>query len=302
MSTATVTPHTKQRPWWAHAAILSVIFAAAAGPVAIRFAQIAGLPSVYIIAARLTLASFILAPFVYRRYRDVIFQLRWQDWAWALLAGAFHAGSLLLLFFSLENTSVLINGVLRRTSPLWVLILEILFLHAVFSRRTWMGVGLTLLGTIIVGLGAGDVGGVGTRPMLGAVLALLTAVVGSLYLLVGRRISLKLEFLPYSWIVFTSAALIGWIIAILFDVQVTGFGLAGFGWVVLVTLLTQILGHIPINAALHHFSATYVAVTTQFAVILGAVFAYFLLAEVPTIIQMVGSLIVLVGILLVVKR
>ena len=72
--------------------------------------------------------------------------------------------------------------------------------------------------------------------------------------------------------------------------------------VVLVALLTQILGHIPIYAALHHFSATYVSVTTQFAVILGAVFAFFLLNEVPTVIQMAGSLVVLVGILLVVKR
>ena len=299
---ATSTSTAIKRPWWAYAALVSLIWAAAAGPVAIRFAQLDGLPSVFIIAARLTVASLLMAPFVWRWHRATLRQLRGQDWGWAVLAGAFHAGSLLLLFFSLENTSVLVNGVLRRTSPLWVLLLEIVVLHTVFSRRVWLGVGLTLVGTIVVGLGSSSGGSAGARPLLGATLALLTAFVSAGYLVVGRRIRTRLTFLPYSWIVFTAAALIGWLLVIFTRVPVVGYGWSGFGWILVVTLLTQILGHIPMNAALHHFTATFVSVSTQVAVILGALIAFFLLAEVPTFWQIVGSLVILTGIFLVIKR
>ncbi len=302
MSAAATSSRAVARPWWAFVALVSLIFAAAAGPVAIRFAQLAGLPSVFIIAARLTLASGLMAPFVWRWHRPVLQQLSARDWGWALLAGSFHAGSLLLLFFSLENTSVLVNGVLRRTSPLWVLLLEILVLHTVFSRRVWAGVALTLVGTIVVGLGSSGGASAGARPLLGAVLALLTAFVSAGYLVVGRRIRTQLPFLPYSWIVFTAAALIGWLIVLFRQVPVTGYGWSGFGWILVVTLLTQILGHIPMNAALHHFTATFVSVSTQVAVILGAIFAFFLLAEVPTLLQVAGSVVILAGIFLVIKR
>ncbi len=280
-------------------ALLAVIFAAATGPIAIRATQNAGVPSLFIIATRLIFTSLVLAPIVLKNDWATLKTLRRRDWLLLIAAGTVFAINLLLLFFALEYTSVLITTVMRRTSPLWVIWLEVIFLNTVFTRRVWWGLLLTLAGSIVVVLGSGVAVEAGSQPILGAGLALLGSVSMGLYLLLGRFLRHKLSWLTYSWLVFAVAAFVVTLILFLSKTPVTGYSSKGYLWILLVTLITQFVGHIPINITLRYFPATYLSVIMQTAVIASAILAFFLFHEIPTLWQMIGSVTIMGGVWLV---
>ena len=298
--TATPTPLKKTvAPLRAYFILLVIIFSAATGPIVIRATQNAGVPSLYIIATRLILTSLILAPFALKNDQVPLKALERRDWLLLFVAGVVFSINLLMLFFALEYTSVLVTTVMRRTSPLWVIWLEVVFLSAVFSRRVWWGLLLTLAGSVIVGLGSGSATEAGSQPILGASLALFGSVSMGLYLLLGRFLRYKLSWLTYSWLIFTAAAFFVTLMVFLTRTPISGYSTEGYLWILLVTLVSQFMGHIPINIGLRYFSATYLSVVMQTAVIVSAILAFFLFHEIPSPWQVVGSVTMMAGVWLV---
>ena len=281
--------------------LISIVFAAAYTPILIRYAQGEHIPSLTIIMLRLWMISLALTPFIFTRHRAAFQGLSKKEWIGVGFAGPLHALNLTLLFFSLQYTSVLINVVLRQTAPLWTVIFEVMLLHAAFSRKVWWGALVTVVGTTLVGLGNLS-GGVGSAPLLGAGLALINAVTNSVYLLIGRRIRNSLPFMPYSWAVFLGAAIVTTLMVGVTDTPVWGFSWTGYLWVVLIAVVSQVLGHIPINGVLRHLSASVTSISLQVSVILAAVFAIVFLKEFPSGWQMAGSGLILVGVVVATGR
>jgi drug/metabolite transporter (DMT)-like permease len=282
--------------------IALIIFAATTAPIFIRFAQYAGVPSLSIISMRLILGAVILTPVVWRQHRTVLKKISVEDWLWVAAAGAIHALGLFCLFFALENTSVLVNSVLRRTSPLWTIVLEILLLHAVFSRQVWIGLALTLAGSGLVAFGGVNVVEVGTRPFLGASLSMINAVLLSVYLIIGRKLRHKLPFLAYTWVLFAFAALVATAFVILTGNTLLGYSSAGYMWVLVVTVVAQLIGHLPINFTIRHIQATHLSVLLQISVVASAVMAFFYFDEIPTWLQVAGSIVIIAGVSIVSSR
>lgn len=293
---------TRSPPRSAYAAVASVIWSASSAPIAIRYAQMEGVPSLYIIMVRLFLVSLCMTPFVLRYYRQELRELERKDWLWAMVAGLMHGLTIVLLFFSLEYASVLTSAVLRRTSPIWMIFLEILFLHAVFTRRVWFGLLLTVAGSILVGFGGATAIEGGSNPLLGGMLALLNALTNCFYLLIGRKLRHKLSFVSYSWLVFSSAGMIVFIFLLISQTPLYGYSRLGYFWILVVTVLAQLMGHLPLNAALQHFTATFLTVAMQLSVVLSAVLAFFFLSEIPSMLQIIGSLATIVGVTFVVSK
>lgn len=277
--------------------ISSTVFAAAYTPVLIRYAQGEHIPSLTIIMLRLWMISLGMTPFIFPRHRAAFQKMSKREWSWVALAGPLHALNLTLLFFSLEYTTVLINVVLRQTSPLWTLIFEVALLHAAFSRKMWGGAVLTIFGTTLVGLGNLHAG-MGSAPWLGAGLALVNALTNSMYLLVGRKMRHTLPFLPYSWAVFFGAALVTTLIVMVTKTPVWGFSGIGYVWVFLIAIISQVFGHIPINGILRLIPASMTSISLQLSVVFAAVFAFLFLKELPSIWQMTGSGLILVGVVM----
>ena len=296
------TPSTRTRPMMAYLLVLSFLFSAASAPIAIRYAQLEGVPSLYIILVRLLLISIAITPYVWRNHRQELQALARRDWGWVISAGLLHGIGVGLLFFSLEYTSILVSAVMRRTSPLWVIAIEVLFLHAVFTRQVWFGIILTIIGTIFVGLGGATAIEGGSHPLFGALLAALTAVVNAVYLIIGRKLRHKLSFMPYSLVVFGSAALFMLVCVLLTNTPLSGYSTIGYFWIVAVAIIAQLFGHLPINASLQYFAATEISVGIHLSVVLSAVLAVFFLGEIPSSLQILGSLVAIGGVTLVVWR
>ncbi len=282
----------------AYAAVSSVVFAAAAAPIAIRFGQAEGLPARYIILLRLWITVLLMLPIVRGALPGTLRKIDRKTWLWILLAGTVHAAGLTLLFSSLEYTSVLVSSVLRRTDPLWIITLEILILRASFSPKIWSGLGLVMTGGLLVVLGSGASLEGGSNPLLGAALALAYALVNSIYFLIGRYLRQRLPAALYSWLLFAWAAILTSAMVLVLGIPLGGYSLNGYLWAFIVAIIAQLLGHWPLNTALHHFSATFIGIAMQLSLVFAALFAFLWLAEVPTLWQIAGGILVAIGVII----
>jgi drug/metabolite transporter (DMT)-like permease len=282
------------------------ILAVSTASLLIRFAQ-QDAGSLAIAAARLSLASLILIPLALWRNHSELRALPLRD---LLLASA--SGALLALHFatwitSLAHTSVTSSIVLVSTLPLWVALVSPAFLKERADRAVWLGLGLASLGTIWIALL--DVCSFSPSPscpplsevlgggaFLGDGLALAGAWAGAGYMLIGRGLRSRLSLLSYVTLVYSAAAVLLLVAAALAGQTLAGLPAQTYGWLVLLALIPQLLGHSSFNYALGHLPASFVSLTLLGEPIGTILLAFLFLGELPGAARVVGAILILAGI------
>lgn len=277
-----------------------ILAAAAIAPVFVRRAQLEGIPSPLIVWMRMALATAAITPFAWRREAATLRQLRQREWLLSFLAGFWMVCALLLFFAALEYTNVYVTSVLQRTTPLWTALPEVLLLGAIFPRRLWWGIAITLLGGALMAAGGGAGGASGSvgGQLLnwGALIALGGAACNALYLLLGRILSTRLSMLAYSWLVFAWGALLSSVVLLLWRIPLVGHSLLGYGWALSVMVVGQLIGHLGINWSVGKLPATTISLVMQLSVVLSGLLAWLWFAELPRLGEVLGSGLVLVGV------
>jgi drug/metabolite transporter (DMT)-like permease len=288
--------------------LLTGVMAASTAAIFIRLAQAEGAASIVIAAARLTIASLVLAPFALAGYRSSLKRMGRGEWGLALLSGLFLALHFASWITSLEYTSVASSVVLVTTTPLWVALAAPLLLHERMGRTAIIGLVLALAGGITVGVS--DVctwqeGAVicppineffGGRAFLGDFLALFGAWMAAGYLLAGRKLRVNLPLLPYIFIVYGMAAIVLVIIMLAMGKTPLGLPPPVYGWFLLLALIPQLLGHSLFNWTLKYLPASFVSVTLLGEPIGSTVLAYLIFQETPGWPKVGGALLLLAGI------
>ncbi len=284
------------------------ILAVSTASIFIRFAQAEGVSSLVIAAWRLTLASAVLAPVTAIRHRGEWRRLPRRDYSLALLSGFFLAIHFATWISSLEYTTVASSVVLVSTAPLWVAILSPLTIKEPITKTILAGMGFALVGGTIVGLSDSCLLQQGRlvcppfsefvagEAFLGDILALIGALAGAGYLLIGRRLREKTALIPYVFGVYGVAAM--FLIIIMLVAGETPFGHSPqvYLWVLLLALVPQLLGHSTFNWALRYLSAAYVSITLLGEPVGSAILAYFFLQEAPSGLMLFGAILILTGI------
>jgi drug/metabolite transporter (DMT)-like permease len=296
-STGAAAPAHRATPPRVYGAVAVGLLAMSFASIFIRFAQNEGVPSLVIAMGRLTLAALVLTPVVLARHRDVLRLLRRGDYLLAAASGALLAAHFATWILSLEYTSVLVSVVLVTTSSLWAALLEFFFLRIHLRPVVIAGLLLAIGGGILIGLGGAGQTIPGSNPVLGGGLALAGAVSMALYLVIGRTLAVRVGLVPYIWLVYGCAAITLMIVVVLTATPVAGYSAQGYLWVALLGLAPQLIGHTSLNYALQYMSATYVSIATQMEPIGSAIAAFFIFHERPAPLQIVGSVVILVGVI-----
>lgn len=302
--------------------LLIAILAVSTASIFIRFAQREA-PSLVIAALRLTFASLALAPVALSRHREELRKLTRGELLLGLLSGVFLAIHFATWISSLEYTSVASSVVLVSTGPLWVALLSPIFLKEPLTRPVLVGMTLALLGGTIIGLsdscsislsgivpaGGATIGsvveGLACPPFsefvqgeafLGNFLALAGAWAVAGYLMIGRRLRGGMRLVPYIFIVYGIAAVVLLGIMAVARQSPIGFSSSTYVWILLLALAPQLIGHSTYNWALRYLPAALVSITTLGEPIGSAILAYFILRETPTVLTIIGGILILGGI------
>ena len=209
---------------------------------------------------------------------------------------SFGAGFFLALHFwswfaSLQYTSTLRSTLLVCLNPIWVGLLEGIILKKMPSKNHWYGVLIALFGLGLMGLDTQD----HEATMYGDLLALLGGILGALYLLVGRKVRASVSIAPYGAIICLSSALF---LALLVPVNSGSLELEGNNAWLLIGLMAlgpQLMGHIGLNYAMGYLSAAFVSLMLLFEPIGAALIAIPLLNELPSLLDALASLVIIIG-------
>lgn len=283
----------------AYAVLVAGVAAISAAAILIRYAQGEGVPSLLIATARLTLAALFLTPFALRRHTPQLRRLSRQDWLLATASGFFLALHFATWVTSLEFTTVLVSVVLVTTTPLWVALLEVFVLRARLPRLVVWGLLIAILGGSLIGFSGLDETAAlrfNDNTLLGAGLSLAGAVTVSVYYIIGRKLREDMPVILYIWLVYSAAALFLWVAVVLAGVPIVGYSVEALFWLVALATIPQLIGHSSLNYALGYLPATMVSMATQLEPIGSALLALLLFGERPLPLQIIGSAIILTGV------
>ena len=283
------------------------ILAVSFGSIFIRQAQ-AYAASLVIAAYRLTFATLIITPIAFTRNRGELASLRCNQLLLASLSGLFLALHFATWISSLEYTTVASSVVLVSTTPLWVALFSPFFLKEPVTRLVIIGMALALIGAVIIGLSdsCAWVNGRLTCPafnefvqgqaFVGDLLALMGAIMGAGYVMIGRKLRPGISLMSYIYVVYGLAAIVLVILMLVAGESPVGYPPQAYLWFLLLAIFPQLLGHSSFNYALGYLSAAYVSIMLLGEPICATILAYFLLNEIPTPEKIFGAILILAGI------
>ncbi|MDJ0557161.1 MAG: DMT family transporter [Microcoleaceae cyanobacterium MO_207.B10] len=287
-------------PNWLIGLVLTIgVLAVSTGAILIRLASlsadISGVGfSLVIAASRITIAALLLVP--------TWPKIRWQNLQpgaifYAGAAGVCLAAHFAIWITSLSYTSITVSTTLVTTNPIWVALLSWLWLKERLSRQTIIGIVVAMTGGLIIGLG--DITGAttGSNPLLGNFLALMGAWTVSLYMLLGYQAQGRgFGIGGYIVVAYTIAAVVLFPIPLLSGVSYTGYPGLVYFYLLLMALLPQLVGHTSFNWAVRWISPTLVTLAILFEPVAASFLGYFLFGEVPSLVVLMGAVILLVGV------
>ncbi len=281
--------------------VFVAVFAWSLGPICVRYAFEYDMPPDVISALRMLIGAVVFTPIVLSRYKHELVSISPRHAILAMIAGMFFGLNLIGMITSLEHISVMINQVLIATNPIWVAILEVTVLKGRLNRMIWLGIFVAFIGGVVIATsttGAPAIIEGGNAP-LGVGLALFAALMAALYFVIGRSVRSSVSLVPYIWIVYTSGSVFTFIIIFFNQVPVTGYDPQGYFWVLALAILAQIIGHGTLNYVVKFLPPTLLSVMGQSVPILSGVWALLIFAEVPTVLQILGGIVILIGVTIV---
>jgi len=212
------------------------------------------------------------------------------------------SGLLLALHFwswiaSLRFTTVASSVVLVSLKPVFAWGIAAAWLREHPTRAEAWGIGLAVIGASLIGLGDArlSLGALG-----GDVLALLGALTGAGYYVIGRRVRQTVGIWRYATGVYAVAAAALALLAFGYRTPLVGFG--GRDWTVFGAMAAgpMLIGHTGMNYALRHFRATTVNVAALGEPVGATLLAWIIPAihEVPRATALGGGVLALLGIAL----
>ncbi len=255
-----------------------------------------GAPALAVAFWRTTLGALVLAPLGWRAARRDRVRPTAQEHRRLAIAGLALGAHFAGFQAALALTTVASAVTLTTIAPIFVALGGWWLLKERSSRRTWVGMGLTIAGAVAIG--AGDLTGheLGPQALLGDAAALGAAITVAGYLLIGRVARRRIPATTYSAMVFA------WAGAFLLPVcLLTGTPLGGFAplaWVAVLGIVVgpQLLGHTVFNALLSSVSATTVAIIVLSEPVGAGILAWLVLGELPAGGFWLGAPLVLAGV------
>jgi drug/metabolite transporter (DMT)-like permease len=245
---------------------------------------------------RVALGALALAPLAVRAQRRHDVRLSARRHRQLAVSGAVLGLHFALFQGSLALTTVASAVTLATMSPIFVALGGWWLLREPTDRRTWVGMGITILGAITIGLADLTAIDLGPRALLGDAMAFGSALAVTGYLLLGRVARRDVPGATYSSLVFGWAALTLLPVCLLAGAPLGGYEVAAWLAIAGIVIGPQLLGHTVFNALLSTVPATVVSIVVLSEPVGAGVLAWFVLGESPSGWFLLGAPLVLTGV------
>ncbi|MCL1698758.1 MULTISPECIES: DMT family transporter [unclassified Lysinibacillus] len=259
------------------------------------FVKLASAEAGVIAFYRMLFSVLIMAPLFFWKYTNEIKELRTRDWLFSSVAGIFLAFHFILWFESLNYTSVASSTVLVTLQPLFAFVGTYFFFKETITMKTIFAGAIAIVGSILISWGDFKLSG---TAFYGDVLALVACVLVTAYFLFGQDVRKRLSLVTYTMIVYTVSTITLFIYVLINGESFGPYSTMDWIWFILLAIVPNLFGHTLFNWSIKYVSTNVVSIAILFEPIGAAVLAFFIFKEYLIATQIIGGLIVIVGILL----
>ena len=258
------------------------------------FVKYSPAPSAVTAAWRLLWTVILMSPMIFgkKEMRQELASVSPKTAFLSSMSGFFLAVHFVLWFESLRHTSVASSTTIVCTEVIWVSLGFCLFLKGRISMQAMMAIAITLCGSILIACADSSSG----THLYGDVLALLAAMAVAAYTLIGRVVRANQSTSVYTYIVYITCSVSLLAFCIAQGERLTGYGVAPSAVGLLLAVFSTILGHSVFSWCLKFFSPSFVSASKLCEPVVAGFLAAFLFQEIPTILQLLGGVLILGGV------
>ncbi|MFD2874423.1 DMT family transporter [Mucilaginibacter ximonensis] len=211
----------------------------------------------------------------------------------ALIGGLVFASDIAVWNLSLKMISATVSTLLANLAPVWVGLLSYLLFGKRSGRLFWAGTFIAITGMVIL---VGYANLIHLQLNMGIIYAVLASLFYSIYILITKDILKRIDTIPFMFYNMLAAGVFLLILSLVMGKDlfhyntITWISLAAMG------IVCQLVGWITINYAISYIEPTKTAVALLSQTVFAGLLAVFMLGETLALKEIIGSVIVLVGI------
>ena len=259
------------------------------------FVRLADGPSVVTAACRLLWTVLLLTPVALgkQEIRKEIFSADKKSVLLCILSGICLAAHFTTWFESLKHTSVASSTAIVCTEVIWVSIGYCLFMKGKMNWKVILCIAVMVAGSMLIAFSDSMAG---EGHLYGDILAVIGAISVAGYTLIGKEMRKSMTTTAYTYIVYTTCALVLVGTTIFQGYGVTDFSIRTIGAGFLLAVVSTIMGHSVFNWCLKYFTPSFVSGARLCEPVIASIVAIFLFQEIPAAMQVLGSAIVIGGV------
>ena len=259
------------------------------------FVKLSSAESAVIAFYRMLFSVLVMSPVFLLKYKGELKLLQKRDWLFSIVAGLFLAFHFILWFESLNYTSVASSTVLVTLQPIFAFIGTYLFFKEKVAFQSIVAVIVAISGSLLISWGDFRVSG---AALYGDGLALIACAFITGYLLFGQDVRKRLSLMTYTMVVYSVST-----ITLFFYVLFMGQSFGPYestDWLlfVMLAIVPNLLGHTLFNWSLKWVSTNAISIAILFEPVGAAILAFFIFNEKLILSQVIGGIIVILGILM----
>ena len=258
------------------------------------FVKLATAPAPVIAFYRLLFSTVLIAPIFFLRHFSEMKNLSKKDWIYSTIAGVLLAFHFILWFESLNYTSVASSVVLVTLQPLFAFIGTFLFFKEKVSIVAIISGLIAITGSVIISWGDFKISGIA---LIGDLLALAACAMITAYLLFGQGIRKRHSLTLYTFIVYGISSITLLCYCLLLQYPLGPYPKEDWMYFLLLAVVATLLGHSLFNWSLKWVSTNTISVMILFEPVGSIILAYYILGEKMILPQIIGGMIIMIGII-----
>lgn len=257
--------------------------------------KVSDAPSGVIAFYRLFFSVLLMSPIFLLKYVKELRLITKHDWVFTGISGVFLAFHFILWFESLNYTSVASSTVLVTLQPLFAFIGTYFFFKETLSQKAILSGVLAIVGSVIISWGDFKISG---TALYGDFLALAACALITAYLLFGQTIRKRMSLVTYTFVVYSFSTITLFIYVISKGEALVGYGKNEWVYFGLLALIPTLLGHTLFNWSIKWLSTSTISMAILFEPVGATLLAVYLLNETILWTQIIGGMVVILGITL----
>ncbi len=259
-------------------------------------------PSLTLAFYRMAFAAVLLLFPVLFRHRKALFSIKPKTLLSCILSGIFVSFHFWFYFMAVHETTLSAATLLANMEVFFVGGIMFFGFGEKMSKGSILGAGLTFLGSLVLCVGDGLLGG----SVIGDLFAFAAGFAVALYTVIGRRVRAKDDGLPtnlYTFLVYASAAATLGMLCLVTKTPVLGYENAPKNMLLglCLTVFCTLLGHSIFSWGLKYIKAAVISTMKLAEPVFAGVCGIILFTELPTLPTIIGGVIIIAGVWLCTK-